>query len=84
MRNLSDARRYDLLPAIAALLGHETKDESSMWREHALAALNEAICHSFATSGVSLVNHHQVAESFLTWQRDEVNTRGYCPVNWKW
>jgi len=55
-----------------------------MWKEHALAVLNEAVAYSFSTSGVSIANHHSLAASFATWYEEEKKTRGYCPANWKW
>ena len=55
-----------------------------MWKEHALAVLNEAVAYSFSTSGVSIANHHSLAASFATWHKEEKKTRGYCPANWKW
>ena len=58
-RNFGDASRYDMLPAVARLLGLNPRDETSMWREHALAALNEAVA-LFSAAGVSMANHHQV------------------------
>ena len=83
-RNFGDASRYDMLPAVARLLGLNPRDETSMWREHALAALNEAVAYSFSAAGVSMANHHQVAESFLAWYHGELKERGYAPANWKW
>ena len=75
--------RYNLLPAVAQLIGLE-KTDGSMWKEHALAVLNEAVVYSFSTSGVPIANHHSLAASFATWYEEEKKTRGYCPANWKW
>jgi hypothetical protein len=83
-RNFGDESRYNLLPAVATLLGLDTKNETSMWREHALAVLNEAVAFSFGAAGVSVANHHLLARSFETWHASELKTRGYCPANWKW
>ena len=44
-RNLGDERRYNLLPIVAAGLGLDTTSHASMWKEHALAVLNE-VCQS--------------------------------------
>ena len=65
-RNFGDESRYNVLPAVARLLGLDVRDEGSMWREHALAAVNEAVAYSFAAVGVSLANHHLTSCSWMS------------------
>ncbi|MBL6719824.1 MAG: nitric oxide synthase oxygenase [Planctomycetes bacterium] len=82
-RNLADERRYDLLPEVAAALGLEAVD-GSLWRDHALTALNEAVLHSFQREGVSIVDHHAASEQYMEFARTEEG-HGRTPAgDWTW
>jgi nitric-oxide synthase len=82
-RNLADERRYDLLPEVAASLGLEAV-EGSLWRDHALTALNEAVLHSFRQAGVSIVDHHAASEQYMEFARAEEG-HGRTPAGeWTW
>src|SRR3954464_7020430 len=70
-RNLADADRYNLLPAVAARLGLDTSRESTLWRDRALVELNRAVLHSFERAGVKMTDHHTESERFLTHLRSE-------------
>jgi hypothetical protein len=83
-RNFGDEGRYNVLPQVAQALGIDASTEETLWRDHALAAINYAVLHSFKRMRVSMVDHHTAAKSFADWYGSEMATRGYCPGNWKW
>ena len=83
-RNFGDESRYNLLPDIAEAMGIDTSTHDTLWRDHALAAINYAVLHSFKRDRVSIADHHTCAEAFAKWYAEELKTRGYAPGNWKW
>ena len=83
-RNFGDESRYNLLPKIAEAMGIDSSTEETLWRDHALAAVNFAVLYSFKRARVSIVDHHTAAASFAQWHAEELKNRGYCPGNWKW
>lgn len=83
-RNLSDADRYDRLPAIARGLGLDTRSSTNLWRDRALLELNVAVLHSFRVDGVRIVDHHSASDQFMTHvQREERQGRD-TPGDWSW
>jgi nitric-oxide synthase len=66
-RNLADCDRYNQLPEVAARMGLDMSSDRSLWRDHALIELNEAVLHSFDTAGVAITDHHTESRRFLTW-----------------
>eukprot|EP00898_Chlorokybus_atmophyticus_P001881 jgi/Chlat1/2694/Chrsp180S02868 len=84
VRNLSDERRYNMLPTIAKQLGYSTTENSNLWRDAALVVLNQAITYSFQQASTGMVDHHTLMQQFWEWQSKERIQRGYCPGNWKW
>ncbi|WP_420821975.1 nitric oxide synthase oxygenase [Streptomyces avicenniae] len=83
-RNLVDADRYDLLPVMAGLLGLDTSDETTLWRDRALVELNVAVLHSFTRAGVKISDHHTESRRFLTHiEREEAQGR-VVPADWSW
>lgn len=83
-RNFGDESRYNLLPQIAEAMGLDTSTHDTLWRDHALAAINYAVFDSFKRDRVSIADHHTCAEAFADWYVEELKTRGYAPGNWKW
>ena len=49
VRNLSDEERYNQLPIIATRLGLNINDNRSLWRDAALAVLNQVFCRASPT-----------------------------------
>ena len=47
VRNMSDECRYNQLPAIADSMGLDTSQETTMWRDEAMAVLNRAVMYSY-------------------------------------
>ena len=83
-RNFCDESRYNFAPRIAKAMGTDTSTNETLWKDHALAAINYAVLYSFKRARVSIADHHTCAESFAQWYADEMKDRGYAPGNWKW
>ncbi len=83
-RNLADTYRYNQLPIIAEKLGLETLGRGSLWRDHALLVLNEAVIHSFMSDGVQLVDHHQASNEFIRFCKNEETAGRQVNADWSW
>lgn len=83
-RNLADEERYDLLPAVAKLMGLDTKSNRSLWKDKALVELNIAVLESFAEAGVTIVDHHTAAKQFKSFERKEEAAGRAVTGNWAW
>ncbi|WP_141566466.1 nitric oxide synthase oxygenase [Pseudonocardia sp. N23] len=83
-RNLADADRYDLLPAVAARLGLDTSSVRTMWRDRALVELTLAVQHSFDEAGVTMADHHTESDRFLAHLAKEEKAGRSCPADWTW
>jgi len=83
-RDLADAYRYNQLPVIAEKLGLETQRRGSLWRDHALLVLNEAVIHSFMSDGVQLVDHHQASNEFIRFCKNEETAGRRVNADWSW
>ena len=38
----------------------------------------------FKAAGVTIIDHHMAAESFMKHMENEYNIRGGCPADWVW
>jgi nitric-oxide synthase len=83
-RNLADADRYDLLPTVARLLGLDTSDEATLWRDRALVELNRAVLWSFGRAGVKMSDHHTESRRFLAHVAREERAGRTVPADWSW
>jgi len=83
-RDLGDAQRYDQLPVIAEQLGLNMASYRSLWRDHAMLVLNEAVLHSFESDGVRLVDHHQAAAEFMQFCAAEAVENRVVSADWSW
>ncbi|MEU4620085.1 nitric oxide synthase oxygenase [Actinoplanes sp. NPDC023801] len=83
-RNLADRDRYDMLPTVGRLLGLDTADESTLWRDRALVELNRAVLHSFKSAGVTITDHHTESRRFLMHLAREEGAGRSCPADWSW
>ncbi|MFG1779685.1 nitric oxide synthase oxygenase [Micromonospora sp. NPDC049048] len=70
-RNLSDSNRYDMLPVIADRMGLDRRSSRTLWQDRAMLELLTAVMHSFELHGVTIVDHHFVAEAFVRHERRE-------------
>ena len=83
-RNLADEDRYDLLPAVAEIMGLDTKSNRSLWKDKALVELNIAVLESFAEAGVTIVDHHTAAKQFKSFEKKEESAGRAVTGNWAW
>lgn len=83
-RNLADTNRYNLLPAVAQIMGLDTKSNITLWKDRALVELNLAVLHSFKEDGVSIVDHHTAAQQFKLFEQQEVDAERQVTGNWTW
>lgn len=83
-RNFADANRYNLLPEVAARLGLDTTRRRSLWKDHALVILNEAILWSFDNEGVKISDHHGVSDDFLDFCDQEAREGRSVSAEWSW
>lgn len=70
-RNFADRDRYDMLPAIAGLMGLDTSRSRTGWQERALAELNVAVLYSYERDGVMMVDHHTASEEYVRFTEQE-------------
>lgn len=83
-RNLADEDRYNLLPAVAAVMGLDTASNRSLWKDKALVELNIAVLESFAEAGVTIVDHHTAAKQFKNFEKKEETAGRSVTGNWAW
>ena len=83
-RNFGDSDRYDMVPVVAARMGLDTSDESTLWRDRALVEINRAVLHSFKRNGVTITDHHTESRRFLTHVEREERAGRSCPADWSW
>lgn len=83
-RNLADTDRYNLLPAVADLLGLDRRHPRTLWQDRALLELNAAVLHSYAAAGVTLVDHHSASEEFLRFCAREEAAGRAVSARWDW
>ena len=75
-----------LVPVAKALgLDSDTKPgDAPLWIDDVMAILNKAVFYSFKTAKIAMIDHHNLINMFWDWYHDELKSRKYCPVNWKW
>jgi nitric-oxide synthase, bacterial len=83
-RNLGDTFRYNQLPEIARRLGLQTTTDRTLWKDKAMIELNLAVLHSFATTGVTITDHHTESVRFLKHLEIEEQQGRVCPADWSW
>lgn len=83
-RNLADASRYNLLPAVAQALGLDTRHASTLWKDRALVELNAAVLASFREYGATIVDHHTAAQQFKRFEEKEQATGREATGRWSW
>ncbi|MEM7241579.1 MAG: nitric oxide synthase oxygenase [Pseudomonadota bacterium] len=82
--NLGDPRRYNKLEQIAQAMGLDATRNNPLWRDQAIVELNRAVVHSFNTDGVTIYDHHSMADSFKKFcQREDAHGREIYG-HWPW
>lgn len=83
-RNLADRNRYNLLPEIATRLKLDMTTPRSLWKDHALVVLNEAVLNSFDSDGVRIADHHGVSDDFVKFCKQEAKAGREAAAEWSW
>ncbi|MEH0844640.1 nitric oxide synthase oxygenase [Micromonospora sp. CPCC 205711] len=83
-RNMGDRERYDQLRVVAAALGLDTDQEDTLWREHAVLVINQAVLHSFKVAGVRVSDPHTESELFMKFCEQEERAGRAVHGDWSW
>ena len=84
-RDLTDKKRYDLLPVVAEALGFTTGNrKDSLWRDAALTELNAAVLHSFKKAGIAIIDHHTASNQFMEFHSREQSHGRRVAGDWRW
>ncbi len=84
-RNLTDERRYDLLPRVAECLGIQREGSgAAFWRDRTLTELNEAVLYSFRREGVTIVDQHQASDQYMRFVQREEGAGRQPSADWSW
>jgi nitric-oxide synthase, bacterial len=83
-RNLGDEARYNLLPEVARQMGLDPLARGTLWKDRALVELNEAVLHSYARAGVTLVDHHTACAQFMRFVAREREAGRDVRGEWSW
>jgi len=82
-RNFADSDRFNMLPAIAEMIGLNTRRNSTLWKDKALLELNIAVLYSYKKQGVTIVDHHTAAEQFRIFEKKEAACKRQVTGDWK-
>ena len=79
-RDLCDPHRYNVLQEVARRMALDTRSNTTLWKDLALAEVTYSVLESFQKAGVTIVDHHTAAESFMKHLENEQRLRGGCPA----
>lgn len=82
-RNLSDAHRYNVLPTIADRMGLDRRSDRTLWKDRTLVELLRAVIHSYDEHGVTIVDHHFAARTFVRHEEREARRGRTVPARLK-
>ena len=83
-RNFCDSERYDLLETIALAMGLDTSSQRTLWKDHALIAINQAVLHSFDLAGFRIGDHHELGAQFERFCKIEDKAGRQLRGDWSW
>lgn len=83
-RNFGDTDRLNKLPEVAALMGLDTDRRGNFWKDRALVELNEAVLHSYAQAGITMIDHHAATDQFMEFVRLEQAQGRSVTADWAW
>ncbi|MDP1598985.1 nitric oxide synthase oxygenase [Phenylobacterium sp.] len=81
-RNLVDEFRYNLLERVAEAL--EIQRHRPLWQDETLTELSRAVLSSFRTAGISVCDHHEASEWFVTFAQSEQAAGRSLSAEWTW
>jgi nitric oxide synthase oxygenase domain/subunit len=79
-RDLCDSSRYNILQDVAERLGLDTRSNTTLWKDIAVSEITLSVLDSFQKAGVTIVDHHTAADSFMKHLENEQRLRGGCPA----
>lgn len=82
-RNFADKDRFNMLSAVAEMMGLQTRRNSTLWKDRALIELNIAVLYSYKKHGVTIVDHHTAAEQFRIFEKKESACKRQVTGDWK-
>jgi nitric-oxide synthase len=83
-RNFCDPERYDLLETIGTAMGLDTSSQRTLWKDHALIAINQAVLHSFDRAGFRIGDHHELGAQFERFCKIEDKAGRKLKGDWSW
>ncbi len=83
-RIFSDVQRYNQLPQIAKVMGLDTGNDRTLWRDRALVELNVAVLYSFDKAGVKIMDHHGASQAFMKFDEQESRAGRTAHARWSW
>ncbi len=83
-RNFGDEGRYNMLPMIAKAMGLNVRSDRTLWKDRAMVELNIAVLHSFASHGVTIVDHHTASQQLVVHEACEKKAGRLMPADWSW
>jgi nitric-oxide synthase len=83
-RIFSDVDRYNQLPEVAKIIGLDTNDDRTLWRDRALVELNVAVLHSFDKAGIKIMDHHAASQAFMKFDDQESRAGRVVHARWSW
>jgi len=69
---------------VAEKMNLEIGSNTTLWKDEALVVVNQAVLYSYHKVGVTIIDHHSAAESFMKHLENEQRLRGGCPADWVW
>lgn len=79
-RDLCDYNRYNVLEDVATRLGLDTRSNTTLWKDIAVAEITLSVLDSYQKAKVTIVDHHTAADSFMKHLENEQRLRGGCPA----
>ena len=79
-RDLCDQSRYNILQDVAERLGLDTRSNTTLWKDITVSEITLSVLDSFQKAGVTIVDHHTAADSFMKHLENEQRLRGGCPA----
>ncbi|MFJ9752992.1 nitric oxide synthase oxygenase [Streptomyces chartreusis] len=83
-RNFTDSNRYNILRLVAERMNLDTSRTHTLWKDRALVEINAAVLHSYRKAGVTIVDHHQASQQFVSHCQREREAGRATPAEWEW
>ena len=80
-RNLCDLQRYNFIPQLAEEIGMDVTlaASSQLNIDRLYVEVNAAVLHSFQKAQITITDHHNAAEGFMKFLKQDIADRGNTP-----